>query len=274
MLNSQNMKLKLTFKENEIIPPSQFLAYVSEASPKIEPNGKRRRRVVVKDIRNNEIFEADFDSIRAGNTTNSPSMKRKQFLKNAHNQKATQKNAESRRKYHIGDIIGPDNNILVLDDFSPVITTSGEIKKKRRGIFKNLDTNIIFESTFNNVLCGFTWGMPLKEKSKGEYKIQSLLIEHNINFIREYIFDELKDSIQVALRFDFYLPDYNCCIEYDGLQHFENHFGVPKDKYQHQLNNDNIKNDFCLAYNISLIRIPYYDYNKIDWEYLWAKIQQ
>lgn len=267
------MKLKLTFNEGDIIPPSDFLAYVKEALPKIEPNGKKRRRVVVKDIRNNEEFIADFDSIRCGNTVNAPGMRKILFSQNSSLEENIKRSALKRRKYKVGDIIGPDNNILIVEDFEPEITKAGETRKKRRGIFKNLDTECLFETTFNNVLCGFTYGLPLQEKSKGEYKVQSLLIEHNINFIREYIFDELRTSKNSALRFDFYLPDYNCCIEYDGIQHYRNQFGMSDAEYQHQLSNDNIKNLFCEQHKILLIRIPYYEYDKIDWGYLWERIK-
>lgn len=265
------MKTKLNFQEGDIIPPSLYLAYIKEAPPKIESNGKKRRRVVVKDIRNNEEFIADFDSIRSKGTVSSPSM-RKILASQRITKEIVQMSAKKRRKYKVGDIIGPDNNILVLNDFEPIVAKEGEIKKKRRGVFKNLTTGIIFETTFNNVVCGFTTGLPLVEKSKGEYKIQSLLLENNVNFIREYIFDDFRIDPRHLLRFDFYLPDYNACIEYDGLQHYENHFGLPEDKYQHQLGNDKIKDVFCHEKNIKLIRIPYYDYDKIDWGFLWQKI--
>lgn len=265
------MKTKLNFQEGDIIPPSRYLAYVKEAPPRIEPNGRKRRRVIVKDIRNDEEFIADFSGIRSGNIINSPSM-RKILASQKMTQKIIKETAKSRRKHKIGNIIGPDNNILVLDDFDPVITQEGKTKKKRRGVFKNIDTGVIFETTFNNVISGFTTGLPLKEKSKGEYKIQSLLLENNFNFIREYIFDDFKENYKHLLRFDFYLPDYNVCIEYDGLQHYENHFGIPEKEYQHQLNNDRIKDSFCEEKGIKLVRIPYYEYNKIDWGYLWQKI--
>lgn len=56
--------------------------------------------------------------------------------------------------------------------------------------------------------------------SKGEAKIQKILEENNIYFETQKTFKDCKD--QGNLKFDFYLPNYNCCIEYDGIQHFEN----------------------------------------------------
>lgn len=108
----------------------------------------------------------------------------------------------------------------------------------------------------------------LTPKSKGEDKIKRFLQKLNINFYREYLFDDccnLKTSAK--LRFDFYLPDYNCCIEYDGIQHFQEttwrHESLSKVQYR-----DNIKNEYCKQNNIQLIRIPYWDYDKIDEQYL------
>ena len=58
--------------------------------------------------------------------------------------------------------------------------------------------------------------------------------------------------------FDFYLPDYNLCIEYDGEQHFKplKHFGGEKDLTERQ-ENDKIKTNYCLENKISLLRIRY-----------------
>lgn len=105
------MKLKLTFKEGEIISPSRFLAYIDEAPPKIETSGKKRRRVLVKDIRNNEIFEADFDSIGSGGTTSSPSMRSQLASERAKQNEAIKNSSQKRRKYNVGNIIGPDDQI-------------------------------------------------------------------------------------------------------------------------------------------------------------------
>lgn len=57
--------------------------------------------------------------------------------------------------------------------------------------------------------------------SKGEEKITQILLKLNIIFYKEYQFiDCINPKTNTKLRFDFYLPDYNCCIEYDGKQHY------------------------------------------------------
>ena len=106
-------------------------------------------------------------------------------------------------------------------------------------------------------------GCPQCKASKGELKISNWLRERNINFIKEYTFHDCVDAR--VLPFDFYLPDYNSVIEYDGIQHFFpfSHFGG-KEKFDYQKNHDNIKTQYCIDSNIKLIRIPYTEYNNIE----------
>lgn len=58
------------------------------------------------------------------------------------------------------------------------------------------------------------------------------------------------------LRFDFYLPEQNTLIEYDGEQHFvqRGKFGT---KFESLKQNDITKNNYCKDNNIKLIRIHY-----------------
>lgn len=65
--------------------------------------------------------------------------------------------------------------------------------------------------------------------------------------------------------FDFYLPKYNCCIEYDGRQHFEiiERFGG-LDGFINTKFRDTYKNWYCEKNNIKMIRISYKDYENIE----------
>lgn len=92
--------------------------------------------------------------------------------------------------------------------------------------------------------------------SSNEILIGNILKENGINFQKEKSFDSCK-SVK-KLRFDFYLPDYNTCIEYDGLQHFKPiaYFGG-EESFNNTKKNDSIKNKYCQDNGISLIRIPY-----------------
>ena len=93
--------------------------------------------------------------------------------------------------------------------------------------------------------------------SKGEKRIAKWLDKHNITYEPQKRFDDCKDIN--ALPFDFYLPDYNIAIEYDGKQHFEpiEYFGGQK-AFEYTQKHDNIKNEYCKNNNIKLLRISYF----------------
>lgn len=96
-------------------------------------------------------------------------------------------------------------------------------------------------------------------ESKGEVLIRKFLEENNIIFEREKSFSDCKDIL--PLPFDFYLPEYNLLIEFDGQHHYENRgFGNLEKTQMH----DKIKNKYCEDNNINLLRIPYWEGSKIN----------
>lgn len=101
-------------------------------------------------------------------------------------------------------------------------------------------------------------GCPSCNLSKGEYQIELLLKEKVINYKKQAKFDGC--FYKKKLPFDFYLPDTNTCIEFDGYQHFEpiGFFGGEK-AYEIQKLRDNIKNEYCKSNDIKLYRIRYDD---------------
>jgi len=109
----------------------------------------------------------------------------------------------------------------------------------------------------------FGSGCPVCQNSKGEMKIMDFLIENNIKYIQQYKFNDC--IYKQHLLFDFYLPDYNVCIEYDGEFHFEPRYNdINNVEFDKTKIRDNIKNEYCDNNHIKLIRIPYYDFNDID----------
>ena len=111
-------------------------------------------------------------------------------------------------------------------------------------------------------------------RSFGEQKIQKILENMKITFEKEkWFIDCYNPKTNSKLYFDFYLPDYNCCIEYDGIQHFKqtnnNSSWVSLNDNQYR---DNIKNQYCIDHNIKLIRIPYTDQDKISVQYIRERI--
>lgn len=119
-----------------------------------------------------------------------------------------------------------------------------------------------------------TYSCGCLSKSVGEKKVKTQLELLQIKFEREKTFEECKNpKTNCKLRYDFYLPDYNCCIEYDGYTHFIANGGWnTKENLQGILYRDEIKNNFCKNNNIRLIRIPYTDFNKIDTDYILNRI--
>ena len=94
------------------------------------------------------------------------------------------------------------------------------------------------------------------KESKGEKIIRAYLMGNNIKFISQKRFKDCRDKY--PLPFDFYLPDYNTCIEFNGRQHY-----VPVELFggQNQLNkqkkNDRIKMMYCDKNKIALIIIKH-----------------
>ena len=104
--------------------------------------------------------------------------------------------------------------------------------------------------------------------SIGEMNIKKILEENNIQYQEQVTFKDLKNI--KPLRYDFAIYQDNKLIkliEFDGIQHFE------EQKYfTHSLtetkNNDIIKNKYAKDNNIPLIRIPYWERDKITLDML------
>ena len=98
------------------------------------------------------------------------------------------------------------------------------------------------------------------KKSKGEIKITRFLTNNNIQFEREKRFSDCRNIR--PLPFDFYLPKYNLCIEFDGIQHFKpikRSYKMTDDEieknFKYIQKHDQIKNDYCKNNGIILIRL-------------------
>lgn len=103
-----------------------------------------------------------------------------------------------------------------------------------------------------------------ESSSKGEDYIKMWLDDFEINYIRQKSFDTCKYVNKLS--FDFYLPDYNICVEFDGRQHFEpiEYFGGIKG-YELNKKRDQVKNNWCLDNNVDLLRIKYNEVNIIKY---------
>lgn len=136
----------------------------------------------------------------------------------------------------------------------------------------NIDTKIRFKhkkcgTIFNISPYSFMYKAKKKycpicyyNKSKGEIDINKYLEINKIDYQKEFMFPDLPNR-----RFDFFLPEYNMCIEFDGKQHFESikFFGGEENLIKTQIR-DKEKNNYCIKNNIKLIRIPYTEYLNLN----------
>lgn len=130
-----------------------------------------------------------------------------------------------------------------------------------------------WDASVNLVLAG-NWNHPnncmLFCFSKGEFLLQQIFEEFHINYEYQKRFEKLR--YKHTLSFDFYLPDYNLCIEFQGSQHssfesfknlmYVNGVRLPEEEiklqYEDALMRDQLKRDFCSKpENPDLFEIPY-----------------
>ena len=98
-----------------------------------------------------------------------------------------------------------------------------------------------------------------------EIEIGNIIEDLGYNYEYQKTFKECRD-INV-LPFDYYLPDINVCVEYQGEQHYRpvNFNGRGKEssveKLEYTQKHDFIKREYCKQNNIGLIEIPYWEYD-------------
>ena len=134
--------------------------------------------------------------------------------------------------------------------------------------WRNLDSRLLFEKNIPKKVerrykdkGWIDWndflGIDKRTKmSYGEVLVANFLDKNNIKYIYN---KSLKDCISSSkLRFDFYLLDFNVCIEFDGIQHFQPvvPFGGEKEFEKLKIR-DGIKNKWCEVNNVELIRFNY-----------------
>ena len=93
-----------------------------------------------------------------------------------------------------------------------------------------------------------------------ERTTRNILEKYDIKYLPEYKFKDCKDKR--PLPFDFYLPEYNILIELDGEHHYHPKWGDEQLKYIQ--NHDKMKNEYCENNNITLIRIPFWEFDNLE----------
>ena len=89
-----------------------------------------------------------------------------------------------------------------------------------------------------------------------EEYISQVLTDNQINYVKQKTFPGLK--YKNSLRFDFYLPDTNTVIEYNGEQHYKPiDFYGGEDNYTVSRERDEIKRQYCEDNDINYIVIRF-----------------
>lgn len=210
------------------------VVFLYETERKIQPCGKQVRRAMFRCPLCGKQFEASIVEIKRGKIRSCGCYR-----------------TISKLKTHAKDLTGIHND--------------GKLKAIKRTDKKAPDNSYIWECIcdcgkityvsvsdfFDTQSCGC-----LLFHSGGEFIVEKILQDNYIEYEKQYSFSDCKDKL--PLRFDFYLPYNNVCIEVDGRQHKQpiDRFGGEQSFVQLQ-KHDNIKDNYCWEHNILLIRIPY-----------------
>lgn len=176
-------------------------------------------------------------------------------------------------KQEVAKKVGEKNRIDITNQKSGTWTALYRTDKKQGSSFL---WECVCENGHHNLISTSNWGKikfckqcKNQHYSKGEYCIQNFLERYEIPFKKEYSFQDCRDKR--PLRFDFYLSDYNICIEYDGEQHFK------KTSFSHENFNvrqyhDYLKDEYCQLNEIKLVRFDFQEYSIMDDKYMYKKI--
>lgn len=162
------------------------------------------------------------------------------------------------------DLTGQIFNYLEVLYFTEKRASNGSIIWKCRCLNCGTEIEVSSSHLKDQISCGCI-------NSKGEYYIKKILNENEINFITQYGYEDLKGKNNIKLKYDFYLPDYNKLIEFDGEQHYNaltDNFWYHDNSFDKRQKYDKIKNEYALSNNIPLVRIPYWERDNITLDML------
>ena len=134
---------------------------------------------------------------------------------------------------------------------------------KKRKIKKHLQLKRVKQKERINKCSNLIHKRKKSSLSVGENLIAKFLAANEISFSREHYFSNLfNNKTDHLLFFDFYLPEYNMAIEFDGIHHFKPIYGI--EVFEAQKHKDIRKNKFCQKHNIKLLRIKCFDVNNTE----------
>lgn len=142
------------------------------------------------------------------------------------------------------------------DSWKGLYTLVGDyLGAKCKNTFKCNTCGNIFEAKAGDVL-SHNWGCNVCNHSLGEFFIESYLKNKDMLYEIPKKFDNLKDKKK--LHYDFYLPDRNVLIEYQGLQHYQpiKYYGGEK-RFKVQQLHDKMKREYAINNGYRLLEVTY-----------------
>jgi hypothetical protein len=99
-----------------------------------------------------------------------------------------------------------------------------------------------------------------KRCSRGEKTIASCLDKLGVDYEMEAVFEGCRSPLNRPLRFDFYLPAYNMCIEFQGQHHYNpiNKHRSAQISHAKTVRHDKIKKTFTFNNGLWLVEIPHW----------------
>lgn len=174
----------------------------------------------------------------------------------------------SKKKMHDSQCLSHQEFVDRLKEINPDIEVCSQYDGYDSRInFKCLKHNIFYTQSASGALNG-KCGCVQCVSSKGERRIAEILDKNNINYLTQFQFKDCKDI--KSLPFDFYLPQHNICIEYQGKQHYEPvQFGgcsleTALAGFEITKKHDKIKAEYCDMTGITLLAIPYTEFDNLE----------
>lgn len=165
------------------------------------------------------------------------------------------------------------NKLLSQEEFEKRVYEQRGDEYSVLGKYVNFSTKI----SIKHNKCGCIWsvvpatflskrsGCPKCNQSKGECRIEKYLIENKISYDLQKRYADLVGKRKMPLSYDFFLPQHNLLIEFQGQQHERpcEWFGGEK-QFEVQQEHDKLKRDYAKKYNIDLLEIWYRDFDNIE----------
>lgn len=171
-----------------------------------------------------------------------------------------------KREYYIRD-----SKPKFIEDFYNIHSDEYELKSEYIGSMKPID--ILHKKCGNSFSIQKACKSLNKEicpyctcnKSKGEAIIIGILDKYNKEYVYQQKYPTLLGLGNGELSYDFYLPDNNLLIEYQGEQHYKpiEIFGGEA-QFKVQQEHDKRKRQYAKDNSINLLEISYLDFNNIE----------